>query len=171
LGRQEKGERLCCPFYRERERRGRVGQGGNGRRLTPLHCLMASVLRREIMGGGRNGGVEAPLTTRNRTDARCMELGQFSFGRGRNIGSGTTSVGRGRDGYSRASARGASPRARTGAGTVAVSHRRGARWREREGAWERRREMRGEERERARGERELKEGGGGWPVQNIRTRA
>jgi hypothetical protein len=42
---------------------------------------------------------------------------------------------------------------------------------ERERAWERRREMRGEERERARGERELKEGDGGWPVQNIRTRA
>jgi hypothetical protein len=145
LGRQEKGERLCCPFYRERERRGRVGQGGNGQRLTPLHCLMASVSRREIMGGGRNEGIEAPLTTRNRTDAWCMELGRFSFGRGRNIGSGTASVGCGRDGYSRASARGTAlgevgvgrrvagrPGARTGAGTVAVSHGRGARWRERE---------------------------------------
>jgi hypothetical protein len=44
------------------------------------------------MGGGRNGGVEAPLTARNRTDARCMGLGRFGFGRGRNIGSGTASI-------------------------------------------------------------------------------
>jgi hypothetical protein len=45
------------------------------------------------MGGGRNGGVDAPLTARNRTDARCMELGRLGFGRGRNIGPGAASVG------------------------------------------------------------------------------
>jgi hypothetical protein len=44
------------------------------------------------MGGGRNGGVDAPLTARNRTDVRCMGLGRFGFGRGRNIGSGTASI-------------------------------------------------------------------------------
>jgi hypothetical protein len=44
------------------------------------------------MGGGRNGGVDAPLTARNRTDARCMELGRFGFGCGRNIGSDAASV-------------------------------------------------------------------------------
>jgi hypothetical protein len=44
------------------------------------------------MGGGRNGEVEAPLTARNRTDARCMGLGRFGFGRGWNIGSGTASI-------------------------------------------------------------------------------
>jgi hypothetical protein len=44
-------------------------------------------------GRRRNGGVETPLTARNWTDARCMELGRFGFGRGRNIMSGTASVG------------------------------------------------------------------------------
>jgi hypothetical protein len=153
LGRQEKGERLCCPFYRERERRGRVGQGGNGRRLTPLHCLMASVSRREIMGGGRNGGVEAPLTARNRTERGAWSLGGSASGAGETSGrarlqSGAmAAVGRRLAGLRRAkSVQGAGsshrvagrPGARTGAGTVAASHGRGACWRERESMGEER---------------------------------
>jgi hypothetical protein len=114
-----------------------------------------------------------------------MELGRFGFGCGRNIGSGTASVGR--DGCSRASARGTA-QGEVGAGRRVVAPGGRSAWgshgcRDRRGVSRARRmlererehgrgEMRGEERERARGERELKEGGGGgWPVQNIRTRA
>jgi hypothetical protein len=123
---------LCVQFIEKgEEREGRPGR--KGRRLTPLHCLMASVSRREIMGGGRNGGVEAPLTARNRTDARCMGLGRFGFGRGRNIGSGTTSIAaasvarRGSARAVRAAVHAAAWRAR-GRQSAAERARRGEQW-------------------------------------------
>jgi hypothetical protein len=135
------------------------------------------------MGGGRNGGVEAPLTARNRTDARCMGLGRFGFGRGRNIGSGTASIAAAsvaRRGSARASLLGARRRraqgptwlhgreaARPSVWARALAAVLATRWgrarrssRERERKQREGREMRGErigEREKNTGA-----GGGGW---------
>jgi hypothetical protein len=58
LGRQEKRERLCCPFYREREGRGKGTPGSfNGAPLGLQVLSMVSVTGGNN-GGGRNGAMK-----------------------------------------------------------------------------------------------------------------
>jgi hypothetical protein len=74
LGREE-GRGLCCLFIeRGREEERMPGRASMGSWLSS-YTVNTSVTKGEIIGGGRNGRVEAPLIRDEERTCVCMALG------------------------------------------------------------------------------------------------